>query len=142
MSDKIYLWLEDREEKSGFVFWKTMMQQLFPEVVVQSKKNNSELIKAVKALDDETGSYIIVLDNSFDNLQLVSERKRLQHYVLPKKKILFALNTCCLNLNICLIGFMHQKMNSVSKDKRQSMQETNLWKCSVEMIGAIKLQGK
>ena len=55
MSEKIYLWLEDREGKSGFVFWKTMMQQLFPEVVVQSKKNNSELIKAVKALDDETG---------------------------------------------------------------------------------------
>ena len=111
MSDKIYLWLEDREGKSGFVFWKTMMQQLFPEVVVQSKKNNSELIKAVKALDDETGSYIIVLDNSFDNLQLVSERKRLQHYVLPKK-------------NIYLVDFV------------------DLWKCSVEMIGAIKLQGK
>ena len=36
MSDKIYLWLEDREGKSEFVFWKTMMQQLFPEVVVQS----------------------------------------------------------------------------------------------------------
>ena len=87
MSDKIYLWLEDREGKSGFVFWKTMMQQLFPEVVVQSKKNNSELIKAVKALDDETGSYIIVLDNSFDNLQLVSERKRLQQYAMSKNNI-------------------------------------------------------
>ena len=59
MSEKIYLWLEDREEKSGFIFWKTMMQQLFSEVVVQSKKNNSELIKAVKALDDESGMYII-----------------------------------------------------------------------------------
>ena len=58
MSEKIYLWLEDREEKSGFIFWKTMMQQLFSEVVVQSKKNNSELIKAVKALDDESGMYI------------------------------------------------------------------------------------
>ena len=87
MSDKIYLWLEDREEKSGFVFWKTMMQQLFPEVIVQSKKNNSELIKAVKALNDETGRYIIVLDNSFDNLQLVSERKRLQQYAMSKKNI-------------------------------------------------------
>ena len=87
MFDKIYLWLEDREEKSGFVFWKTMMQQLFPKVVVQSKKNNRELIKAVKALDDESGMYIIVLDNSFDNLQLVSERKKLRHYVMSKKNI-------------------------------------------------------
>ena len=87
MSEKIYLWLEDREGKSGFVFWKTMMQQLFPEVIVQSKKNNSELIKAVKALDDETGSYIIILDNSFDNLQLVSERRRLQQYAMSKNNI-------------------------------------------------------
>ena len=87
MSDKIYLRLEDREGKSGFVFRKTMMQQLFPKVVVQSKKNNSELIKAVKALDDVSGRYIIVWDNSFDNLQLVSERKRLQYYVMSKNNI-------------------------------------------------------
>ena len=38
MSEKIYLWLEDREGKSGFVFWKTMMQQLFPEVFLYCQR--------------------------------------------------------------------------------------------------------
>lgn len=87
MSEQIYLWLEDREEKSGFIFWKTMMQQLFPEIVVQSKKNNSELIKAVKSLGNESGRYIIVLDNSFDNLQLIYERKKLQQFVISKDNV-------------------------------------------------------
>jgi hypothetical protein len=35
---KTYLWIEDREEKAGFVFWKTMMGQLYPEIIVESKK--------------------------------------------------------------------------------------------------------
>lgn len=45
------------------------MKQLYPEVVVESKRNNSELVKAVKSLKDTDNKYIIVFDNSFDNLQ-------------------------------------------------------------------------
>ena len=43
LSKKTFLWIEDRTDKSGFIFWKTLMAQLFPEVIVESKKNNSEL---------------------------------------------------------------------------------------------------
>lgn len=46
---KTYLWIEDRKEKSGYIFWQTFMEQLCPEIAVESKKNNSELVKAVKA---------------------------------------------------------------------------------------------
>ena len=51
MKYKTYLWLEDRKGKSGYIFWKTLMAQLYPEIVVESKKNNSELVKAVKGLE-------------------------------------------------------------------------------------------
>ncbi len=37
------------------------MEQLCPHVIVESKKNNSELVKAVKALQDAENKYIIVL---------------------------------------------------------------------------------
>ena len=47
------------------------MKQLSPNIIVESKKNNSELVKAVKSLQDEENKYIIVFDNSFDNLQVV-----------------------------------------------------------------------
>lgn len=72
---KTFLWIEDRKGKSGYTFWKTFMGQLFPDVIVESKKNNSELVKAVKSIADKENQYIVVFDNSFDNLQVLSELK-------------------------------------------------------------------
>ena len=73
--EKIFLWIEDKKDKSGYTFWKTFTEQLFPDVIVESKKNNSELVKAVKKLEDKENRYIVVFDNSFDNLQVLSELK-------------------------------------------------------------------
>lgn len=78
---KTFLWIEDRQGKSGYIFWKTLMQQLCPEVVVESKKNNSELVKAVKSLSDMDNKYVIVFDNSFDNPQVAMELKLLKKSV-------------------------------------------------------------
>lgn len=88
MQIKTYLWIEDHREKAGYVFWKTLMQQLCPEVIVESRKNNSELVKAVKSLSDEESKYIIVYDNSFDNLQVYQERKLLKKYVDQKSNVM------------------------------------------------------
>ncbi len=85
---KTYLWIEDRKDKSGYIFWQTFMGQLCPEIVVESKKNNSELVKAVKALEDDENRYVIVFDNSFDNLQVVMEQKLLRKYVRTKNNVL------------------------------------------------------
>lgn len=67
--------------------------QLFPDIIVESKTNNSELVKAVKALQDNENHYIIMLDNSFDNLQVYQEQKLLW------------------NLIVLSIGFMHRMTN-------------------------------
>jgi hypothetical protein len=88
MSSKIFLWIEDREGKASYVFWETLMANLCPNVIVESKKNNSELIKAVKDLKDKDNKYIIVLDNSFDNLQVYRERKRLSKYAEIKSNVI------------------------------------------------------
>ena len=63
---KTYLWIEDRKEKVSYIFGENFMKQLFPDVIVESKKNNSELVKAVRTLQDTENRYIIVFDNSFD----------------------------------------------------------------------------
>ncbi len=75
---KTFLWIEDRKGKASYIFWENLMKRLCPDVIVESKKNNSELVKAVKTLQDEENKYIIVFDNSFDNLQVVMEQKRLK----------------------------------------------------------------
>ncbi len=87
MSSKTYLWIEDRKGKAGYIFWETMMRQLCPSVIVESKKNNSELVKAVKSLSDVNNRYIIIFDNSFDNLQVYQEQKILKKYVDMKSNV-------------------------------------------------------
>lgn len=85
---KTYFWIEDRKDKAGYIFWVNLMKWLCPEVIVESKKNSSELVKAVKALKDVDNKYVIVLDNSFDNPQAVMEMKLLKHYVREKGNVL------------------------------------------------------
>lgn len=88
MPDRTFLWIEDRKGKSGYLFWSSFLEELFPDMVVESKKNNSELVKAVKNLTDIKNRYVIVFDNSFDNLQTVMERKLLKQYVYDKENVI------------------------------------------------------
>ena len=87
MSFHTYLWIEDCKGKSGYVFWYTFMRQLCPNVIIESKKNNSELVKAVKSLTDDKNKYIIVFDNSFDNVQVCLEQKLLRKYADGKDNV-------------------------------------------------------
>ena len=86
-SMKTYLWIEDRKNKSGYIFWQTLLGQLCPEIVLESKTNNSELLKAVKELEDSENRYIVVFDNSFDNLQVAMEQKVLRKYAGDKENV-------------------------------------------------------
>lgn len=88
MERKIYLWIEDRKNKASYIFWETLMKQMNPNVIVESKNNNSELIKAVKTLVDNENQYIIVFDNAFDNVQVCMEHKKLKKIVEMKKNVI------------------------------------------------------
>lgn len=85
---KTYLWIEDRKGKAGYRFWETLLGQICPGVIVESKRNNSELVKAVRDLSDTEHRYMIVCDNSFDNLQVYQEQKRLKRYAGEKENVL------------------------------------------------------
>lgn len=87
MQKNIYLWVEDRVDKAGFTFWKTMMEQLFPNVIVESKTNNSELIKAVQNLSDHENKYIVAFDQAFDNIQVVREHQLLQTCIRERRNV-------------------------------------------------------
>ena len=83
-----YLWIEDRKGKSSYIFWQTLMGEICPGIIVESKKNNSELVKAVKTLEDTQNRYIVVFDNSFDNLQVAMEQKILRKHAKVKNNVL------------------------------------------------------
>lgn len=82
-----YLWIEDRKDKAGFIFWRTLMGQICPEIIVESKGNNSELVKSVRSLQETEKRYIVVFDNSFDNLQVTMEYRLLRKYARDKENV-------------------------------------------------------
>ena len=87
MPSKTFLWIEDRKGKASYIFWNALLEQLCPDVELISKKNNSELVKSVKNLDDIDNRYVIVFDNSFDNLQVAMEQKLLKQYADKKDNV-------------------------------------------------------
>lgn len=99
MSAKTYLWIEDRIGKASYKFWTTFMHELCPEVIVESKINNRELVKAVKGLTDKENKYIIALDNSFDNVQIYMEQKILKE-AASKRANVFLLNLICFEYTL------------------------------------------
>ena len=99
MSKKTYLWIEDRVEKASYKFWTTFMKEICPEVIVESKVNNRELVKSVKGLTDKENKYIIALDNSFDNLQVYMEQKILKT-AADKRENVFLLNLICFEYTL------------------------------------------
>lgn len=96
---KTYLWIEDRIEKASYIFWVTFMREICPEVIVESKMNNHELVKAVKDLTDEENRYIIALDNSFDNVQICMELKILKE-AAEKRNNVFLLDLICFEYTL------------------------------------------
>ena len=88
MPSKTFLWIEDKKGKASYTFWSSLLKQLCPDVEVESKKNNSELVKAVRNLKDTDNRYLIVFDNSFDNLQVATEQKLLKKYADKRENVM------------------------------------------------------
>lgn len=97
----IYFWTEDREGKSGYQFWKTFLDVLYPEIVLESKTNSSELVKSVAKINSDD-TYIIALDHSFDNDQSIREVSTLRK-ALQKKRNVYELNI--ISFEFVLLSF-------------------------------------
>ena len=52
MLSKTFLWIEDRKGKASYIFWNSLLNQLCPDIIVESKKNSSELVRAVRNLNN------------------------------------------------------------------------------------------
>ncbi len=99
MSMKTYLWIEDRAGKSSHMFWTTLMNEICPDVIVEGKKNNMELVKAVSRLTDKENRYIIAFDNAFDNEQLYMEQKILREASAIRDNV-YLLNIICFEYTL------------------------------------------
>lgn len=97
----IYFWTEDRKNKSGYQFWEKFLGVLYPEVVLESKTNSSELVNNVAKIDSQD-TYIIALDHSFDNDQAIREVRTLRK-IIEKKHNVYELNL--ISFEFILLSF-------------------------------------
>ncbi|MCM1113276.1 MAG: hypothetical protein NC399_08500 [Muribaculum sp.] len=97
----IFFWTEDRKDKSGYQFWEKFLSVLYPDVVLESKTNSSELVKSVTQIDSDD-TYIVALDHSFDNDQSIREISALRK-VIQKKNNVYELNL--ISFEFVLLSF-------------------------------------
>ena len=79
-----YIWCEDTG--SGFEFWKMIFDTLFDGFVVESKRNNTELCKAVSKLNSDD-RYYVLMDYAIDNPDVLRETQRLYSVVKGKNNV-------------------------------------------------------
>jgi hypothetical protein len=80
------VWCEDTG--SGFAFWKKLFASLYKDYIVESKKNNTELCKAVSRLkSDEENMYYVLMDNAIDNPDVLRETQRLYYSIKGKNNV-------------------------------------------------------
>jgi hypothetical protein len=81
-----YVWCED--SGSGFAFWNIFFSFLNPDIIVQSKQNNTGLRKAVAGIiDDNENQYYILADNALDNPDILREIKKINEMSQRNKNI-------------------------------------------------------
>ncbi|WP_044974391.1 hypothetical protein [Ruminococcus sp. HUN007] len=129
-----FLWIEDRKGKSGYNFWKVFLKTLYPDIILESKINNSELIKAVKSLQDNENKYIIILDNSFDNSQIVSEHKYLRNLIKSKENV-FLVNVICFEYILLEFEYLTQWVFAPDDELRVKREKALL--ARKELVSAI-----
>lgn len=80
-----YVWCED--SGSGFIFWKKVFDVLYDDFIVETKKNNSELCKAVSKIVDDDNNYYILMDYAIDNPNVLRETQRLFSLITNKNNV-------------------------------------------------------
>ena len=80
-----YLWCED--SGSGYLFWRTLCGYLYPDVMVETKGNNSRLRAAVGQIKNDGNEYYILMDDAADNPDVIRETNALRKNAEGKSNV-------------------------------------------------------
>ena len=82
---KKYIWCEDAG--SGYQFWKVLFKNLYPDIIVETKHNNSQLSKNAENINEDGNLYYIMIDTATDNPDVIRELKRLKKNISGKNNV-------------------------------------------------------
>ncbi len=81
----IYAWCED--SGSGFEFWKEIFRTLYPNIIVETKSNNSRLRRAAAGIENDGNEYYILMDSFIDNNDVLREIDGLKRGIKNKRNV-------------------------------------------------------
>ena len=80
-----YIWCEDTG--SGYEFCHEIVDEIDPEIKVETKGNNTELRKAVEHISCDEDDYYVIMDMSIDNQDVLRETGRLKKIAASKDNV-------------------------------------------------------
>lgn len=80
-----YIWCEDKG--SGYQFWKELFGTLYPDIIVETKENNTRLRQAAQHIKDDNNTYYILMDTAIDNPDVLREVIALHRVIEGKSNI-------------------------------------------------------
>ncbi len=81
----IYAWCED--SGSGFDFWKEIFGAIYPNIIVETKSNNSRLRRAAAGIENDGNVYYILMDSFIDNNDVLREIDGLKRCIKNKRNV-------------------------------------------------------
>lgn len=86
-----YVWCED--SGAGYQFWKEVFGTIYPDFIVETKRNNTRLRTAAEQLQEDGNFYFLLIDSAADNSDVVREVRRLKMKIAGKN------NVCMIDLH-------------------------------------------
>jgi len=80
-----YVWCED--SGSGLQFWREIFKTLNPNIIVETKTNNSRLRIAAGAIENDGNEYYILMDSFIDNADVLREIGELKKITSDKQNV-------------------------------------------------------
>lgn len=132
---KTYLWCEDRG--SGFSFFRELFEVVRPEIIVLSKRNNSQLRQAVERITDTVNRYVIVMDAAIDNPDVLRELTKVERVAAEKPNVTLVKVPC---FEFILLSFTHLESWMYAEGSRMEAHRAGLIRAK-ELFVRMVLEG-
>ena len=120
-----YAWCED--SKSGLEFWKAIFKVINPEIIVETKNNNTNLRKSVDKISDDGNEYYILMDNAIDNPDVLREVKKLKECIAAKHNV-YLIKIHSFEFSLLSFKFLKSKILALPKQIKNILKSSNFRK--------------
>lgn len=131
----VYAWCED--SGSGFTFWNEILKTLHPDIIVETKRNNTRLRQEASRIINDGNTYYILIDAFMDNADVLRELDGLKRGISGKENV-FIVDIRSFEFVLLSFRLLEQwvfAQNDWLKDKRRELLQARKLFVELETVG-------